>query len=357
LSLSFNGGKDCTVLLHLLAASLGHRGAASASKPISAVNIPVPSPFHELELFIENAAKAYNLDLFNCPPEDKLPVETVTAPATPSTSMVNGTGYISEGRPVKAKGGEGMKRALELYKARFPHIDAIVIGTRRGDPHGAALAHRNPTDPGWPRFERINPIINWSYVHVWDFLRKEKIPYCRLYDEGYTSLGSTYNTFPNPALLMQPSCRTCAVHARPSAKAPGSSLSGQPSSTLPDDFVVLHDFSDAASACIPDVSDALPETIEIVLPGDPEQMCHADGNSRDPLPDMFEMIRGDTRAACLADASGRDPLPDSLEYIRGDPDTMCVAAEDCSCPRYRPAYELLDGELERAGRASGLKRA
>ena len=129
-----------TVLLHLLAAALGHRGAASESKPIAAVYIPVPSPFKELETFIEHCAKQYNLDLFHCPPEadsdDQLPVETVTTPMTPSTSTINGTGYISEGRLVKAKGGDGMKRALELYKASFPHIDAIMIGTRRGDPHG-----------------------------------------------------------------------------------------------------------------------------------------------------------------------------------------------------------------------------
>ena len=124
---------------------------------------------------------------------------------------------------------------------------------------------------------------------------------------------------------------------------------------------MLHELSDASAACVPeaDTGAALPATIEVVLPGDPEQMCHADANSRDPLPDMLELIRGDPRAACLADASGNDPLPDALEYIRGDPDAMCVAAADeCACAaRYRPAYELLDGELERAGRAPGLKRA
>jgi len=44
------------------------------------------------------------------------------------------------------------------------------------------------TDPGWPEFERVNPIINWDYCHVWDFLRRLRVPYCSLYDEGYVPL-------------------------------------------------------------------------------------------------------------------------------------------------------------------------
>ncbi|KAJ3004010.1 hypothetical protein NUW54_g5015 [Trametes sanguinea] len=68
ISLSFNGGKDCTVLLHLVAASLGRRTQAPIPpKPLAAVYIPVPSPFPQLEAFIDEVAKAYHLDLFHCP--------------------------------------------------------------------------------------------------------------------------------------------------------------------------------------------------------------------------------------------------------------------------------------------------
>lgn len=37
---------------------------------------------------------------------------------------------------------------------------------------------------------------------VWQFLRGAHIPYCSLYDRGYTSIGTTANTIPNPALLV-----------------------------------------------------------------------------------------------------------------------------------------------------------
>lgn len=359
-SLSFNGGKDCTVLLHLFAASLGRRGATS--RPIPAVCIPVPSPFPQLEAFIDEAAKAYSLDLFHCPlPEPEQPVETVTAPATPSPSTPNGNsrGYV--GPRMKAKGGEGMKQALEIYKARFSHVDAILIGTRRGDPHGAALTFRNPTDPGWPAFERINPIINWSYSAVWEYLRKFKVPYCSLYDDGYTSLGSTYNTFRNPALLVQPCCGKCTANQAVSARL-DVGLSGHlianalsTSSLIDLDNIKPHASSSSPTPlALADGSlQSLPDNFE-VIPTDPRSVCVADATGCDPLPDNLELIRGDPNFACHADATGFPALPERLEWLTGgDTHAQCIA-DGCSCePRYRPAYELVDGSLERAGRATG----
>lgn len=35
----------------------------------------------------------------------------------------------------------------------------------------------------------INPIIEWSDDDVWNFIRAEKIPYCGVYDEGFTRIG------------------------------------------------------------------------------------------------------------------------------------------------------------------------
>jgi FAD synthetase len=48
----------------------------------------------------------------------------------------------------------------------------------------AKLSFRNMTDHNWPQFERVNPVINWSYNDVWTFLRNLQVPYCSLYDDG-----------------------------------------------------------------------------------------------------------------------------------------------------------------------------
>lgn len=35
----------------------------------------------------------------------------------------------------------------------------------------------------------LNPIIDWTDEDVWEFLKGNNVPYCKLYDEGYKRLG------------------------------------------------------------------------------------------------------------------------------------------------------------------------
>jgi FAD synthetase len=99
-------------------------------KPIPAVYIPVPSPFTTLEDFINHSTTTYNLDLFSCTGHSEPHVESVLPPASIDLN--------SRDKPVgKAKGeATTMREALQLYKDHFPRITAILVGTRRTDPHG-----------------------------------------------------------------------------------------------------------------------------------------------------------------------------------------------------------------------------
>jgi FAD synthetase len=47
---------------------------------------------------------------------------------------------------------------------------------------------------------RINPMLDWNCNDVWEYLLKKEVPYCSLYERGYTSIGNMRNTKPNPHL-------------------------------------------------------------------------------------------------------------------------------------------------------------
>lgn len=40
----------------------------------------------------------------------------------------------------------------------------------------------------WAR-KHLNPIIDWTTDEVWEFIREYEVPYCKLYDEGFSRLG------------------------------------------------------------------------------------------------------------------------------------------------------------------------
>lgn len=35
----------------------------------------------------------------------------------------------------------------------------------------------------------LNPIIDWEDQHVWQYIRENNLPYCELYDQGFTRIG------------------------------------------------------------------------------------------------------------------------------------------------------------------------
>ncbi|KLJ09322.1 hypothetical protein EMPG_15250 [Blastomyces silverae] len=177
LSLSYNGGKDCLVMLIIFLASL-HPLPTTETVSKDGKRTPPPTtipaiyaqphhPFRSVEDFVASSSHTYHLSL----------VRYTTDP--PRSTL---------------------RTVFASYLDHHPQIRAIFVGTRRTDPHGEKLTHFDRTDHGWPDFVRIHPVIDWHYAEIWAFIRHLGIEYCPLYDEGYTSLGGTNDTHPNPKL-------------------------------------------------------------------------------------------------------------------------------------------------------------
>uniref|UniRef100_A0A1I8HKV0 FAD synthase n=1 Tax=Macrostomum lignano TaxID=282301 RepID=A0A1I8HKV0_9PLAT len=171
IAVGFNGGKDCTALLHLVYAAAAATTTIGSSKgqqqqKLRLLYLRSRQQFPEAELFIDETVERYS----------------------PNVQLLAYEG--------------DMKTCLHEMKRDWPSIRAVFMGTRSTDPRSGHLNYEQMTDveAGWPEFLRISPLLQWSYSDVWRFLRTLCLPYCPLYDRGYTSLGDMSNTHPNPKL-------------------------------------------------------------------------------------------------------------------------------------------------------------
>ncbi|KAF9680237.1 hypothetical protein SADUNF_Sadunf06G0100500 [Salix dunnii] len=173
---SFNGGKDSTVLLHLLRAGYFlHKMEQKCSNggltsfPIRTIYFENSSAFPEINSFTYDTASSYGLQL------DII-----------SSDFKSGLEKLLKANPIRA----------------------IFLGVRIGDPTAVGQEQFSPSSPGWPPFMRVNPILDWSYRDVWAFILTCKVQYCSLYDQGYTSIGSIHDTVPNALLsISDSSCK------------------------------------------------------------------------------------------------------------------------------------------------------
>ncbi|UJR33752.1 hypothetical protein I4U23_021179 [Adineta vaga] len=163
IAVAFNGGKDCTVVLHQYSLVLRKKYAHLNKKPtLRALFIHNKPQFDEVLQFINKCEQNYEIDLIE----------------------INGW----------------IKDALFQLKSSHPEIQCIIMGSRLTDPHSSNLNDFSLTDPTWPEYMRCNPILNYSCKNIWTFLRTFNVSYCPLYDKGYTSLGDKERTIPNANL-------------------------------------------------------------------------------------------------------------------------------------------------------------
>lgn len=174
LALCFNGGKDATVLLDLVLRVCEYKLQSSSKDILTEIErqecklqiktyyLDNSDDFEEITSFLHRSQDYWNIKLI------KLPTSSLK---------------------------DGLSDLIENYDTK-----AIFLGVRNSDLKSPLTNEFQPTTEGWPDAMRVMPILKWNYHEIWEYIEKMNIPYCSLYDQGYTSIGSKNDTFPNPNL-------------------------------------------------------------------------------------------------------------------------------------------------------------
>jgi phosphoadenosine phosphosulfate reductase len=92
------------------------------------------------------------------------------------------------------------KRCCEIRKVE-PLARALagkrawITGQRRAQASSRAELAEREFD-ATHRLEKFNPLAAWTETDVWDYIRAQGVPYNRLYDQGYRSIGCAPCTRP-----------------------------------------------------------------------------------------------------------------------------------------------------------------
>jgi phosphoadenosine phosphosulfate reductase len=85
-------------------------------------------------------------------------------------------------------------RKVEPLKRALAGKRAWITGQRRDGATRARLSVREYD--AIHRLEKFNPLADWSEAQVWQYIRANGVPYNRLYDQGYRSIGCAPCTRP-----------------------------------------------------------------------------------------------------------------------------------------------------------------
>lgn len=79
-------------------------------------------------------------------------------------------------------------RKLEPLKKAFSGLDAWICGLRRGQ----SPTRKNMKTIEWDeknQLIKVNPIIGWSEDQLWRYIKENNVPYNKLHDKGFPSIG------------------------------------------------------------------------------------------------------------------------------------------------------------------------
>ncbi len=82
----------------------------------------------------------------------------------------------------------GIRKVEPLNKA-LKNLDAWITGLRREQSITRADVRKVEIDKDHGFILKLNPLIDWDQKQVWDYIRENNVPYNKLHDQGFPSIG------------------------------------------------------------------------------------------------------------------------------------------------------------------------
>ena len=80
-------------------------------------------------------------------------------------------------------------RKVEPLNRALKGLDAWITGLRRAQGATRVNVSKIEEDQAHAGLIKINPLADWSEEDVWNYIKKNSVPYNRLHDQGYPSIG------------------------------------------------------------------------------------------------------------------------------------------------------------------------
>ena len=80
-------------------------------------------------------------------------------------------------------------RKIEPLERELAELDAWITGLRRDQASTRANVGKVELDEAHGNRAKLNPLADWSWEQVWEYIRENEVPYNELHDNDYPSIG------------------------------------------------------------------------------------------------------------------------------------------------------------------------
>ena len=80
-------------------------------------------------------------------------------------------------------------RKVHPLKRMLSTLDGWITGVRADQTEVRSNANKIEIDSQHNNILKINPIIEWTWEQTWDYIKKNNVPYNKLHDKGFPSIG------------------------------------------------------------------------------------------------------------------------------------------------------------------------